>query len=410
MPAYNEEVVIVGCVSSALKSDYPDFEVIVVSDGSKDRTVELVVKEFDMEITTADPGKSPIATKQVRAVYRCRRDPRLTVIDKAPSGAKADAVNCGINHSSKDWVVIMDADEILPHDTLTKCMTEIVHTPGNVVAAGATLLPTNGGDIQDYQMVEARVSRNKWVGPQIVEYLAAFLASRPGMAAFDALSIVSGGFGLYRRDILNAVGGLAQGSLGEDLDLVMRIHTHMIDRNEPYRLIQVPEAIVWTEFPSTKAVLKRQRVRWHRGLREVMHDYRYALLRPKYGRFGSMALAQMFFFEWVAPMIEGTGYALMLVLLLTRRVTIGVAVSTWVAAEAFGVLVAMISVVIATMHINIYRRFSDKVLLMFWACYMQFGFRQITLIWRLGALRKAKTHVWGEMTRAGFGPTAAKKA
>lgn len=409
MPAYNEEVVIVGCVTSALASDYPNVEVIVVSDGSKDRTIEVVIEAFEMERDTGIHGTDHIHTKHIRAVYRSTKEPRLLLIDKDPSGAKADGINCAINFSRMPWVAIMDADELLNRDTLRKCMTEAVHTPGNVVCVGTTLLPTNEGNIVDFEMIEARVARNKWVGFQIVEYLSAFMSSRPGQAAFHALTFVSGGFGLYRRDVLLLVDGQKHGSLGEDLDLATRVHRYMRDNKIPYEFVQVPEAIVWTEFPFTKAVLQRQRLRWHRGLREIMNDYKDLILRPKYGKFGMISLGQMFLFEWCAPIIEGIGYAVLATLLLAGRVTPVMAFSMWMMSQSFGTLMSVLSVSIASKYVDVYRRTSDRMWLLMWAILMQFGYRQLTLYWRLMSFRTPKVKGWGEMTRAGFGPTPAKK-
>ncbi len=409
MPAYNEEVVIVGCVTSALASDYPNIEVIVVSDGSKDRTVEVVIEAFNMEIDTGVHGTHHIETKHIRAVYRSVTEPRLLLIDKDPSGAKADGINCAINFSRMPWVAIMDADELLNRDTLRKCMIEAVHTHGNVVAVGTTLLPTNEGHIVDFEMIEARVARNKWVGFQIVEYLSAFMSSRPGQASMHALTFVSGGFGLYRRDVLLLVDGQKHGSLGEDLDLATRVHRYMRDHNIAYEFVQVPEAIVWTEFPFTKVVLQRQRLRWHRGLREIINDYKDLILRPRYGRFGMVSLGQMFLFEWCAPIVESIGYIIIFLLVTTGRVKPMAAFSMWSMSQAFGMMMAVVSVNIASKHIDVYRRTSDRFWLLTWAILMQFGYRQLTLYWRLTSFREPKVKGWGEMTRAGFGPTPAPK-
>ncbi len=409
MPAYNEEVVIVGCVTSALASDYPNVEVIVVSDGSKDRTLEVVIEAFQMERDNGIHGVDQIHTKNIRAVYRSTKEPRLMLIDKDPSGAKADGINCAINFSRMPWVAIMDADELLNRDSLRKCMTEAVHTPGNVICVGTTLLPTNEGNIVDFEMIEARVARNKWVGFQIVEYLSAFMSSRPAQAGMHALTFVSGGFGLYRRDILLLVDGQKHGSLAEDLDLATRVHKYMRDNKLPYEFVQVPEAIVWTEFPFTKEVLKRQRLRWHRGLREFMNDYSGIIGRPRYGKWGVLSLGQMYLFEWCAPLIETAGYTIMLLLLLSGRVTPMSSFSMWAMSQSFGMLMSVLSVTIASKYVDVYRRTSDRLWLLMWAVLMQFGYRQLTLYWRLSSFKTPKVKGWGEMTRAGFGPTPAKK-
>jgi cellulose synthase/poly-beta-1,6-N-acetylglucosamine synthase-like glycosyltransferase len=408
MPAYNEEVVIVGCVSSALKSDYPNLEIVMVSDGSKDRTVELVVAAFEMEPDTGIHGPSNFKTKNIRALYRSAKEPRLVVIDK-DNGSKADAVNCAVNFSRMPWVAIMDADELLNRDSIRKCMTEAIFTPGNVVCIGTTLLPTNEGNVVDFNMVEARVARNKWAGFQLVEYLSAFIMSRPGQAAMNALAFVSGGFGIYRKDVLLATGPLTHPSLGEDLDFSIRVHKHMRDSNLPYKFLQVPEAVVWTEFPSTRQVLKRQRVRWHRGLKEVMDVYKGIIVQPKYGRFAFISLGHMYAFEWCAPLVEAFGYFLTILLMVSQRISPSTTFKVWAVSQSFGTLLSVLSVMTAAKHIDQYRRLSDRARLLMWAVLLQFGYRQITLYWRLSSLKKTQTKVWGEMTRTGFGPVPAKK-
>ncbi len=222
-------------------------------------------------------------------MWRSRTEPRLLVVDKDPSGAKADGSNCAINFSTKPWVAVMDADELVDPTAVLRCMAQATYTPGNVVAVGVTLLPTNECEIIDRRVVRSMVARNPWVGLQTIEYLGAFCISRPGMSEIGAMPIVSGGFGLFRRDVLLAVGGYEHGSLGEDLDLVVRIHRHHLEREIPYRIIQVPEAVVWTEFPPNRAVLRRQRIRWHRGLRQVMDAHRVVVGRPRYGALGCSA-------------------------------------------------------------------------------------------------------------------------
>jgi cellulose synthase/poly-beta-1,6-N-acetylglucosamine synthase-like glycosyltransferase len=409
MPAYNEEVVIVGCVSAALKSDYPNLEIVVVSDGSKDRTVASVVEAFNMRPDDGARGENRFHTKDIKAIYRCLEEPRLVVIDKAASGSKADAVNCAINFSRMPWVVIMDADELLNRDSVRKCMTEALHTPGNVVCVGTTLLPTNEGEVVDYTMVKAKVARNKWAGFQLVEYLSAFIMSRPGQAALGSLTFVSGGFGIYRRDILMEVGPLKHPSLGEDLDYAIRVHKHLREKNIPYVFLQVPEAIVWTEFPSTLKVLKRQRMRWHRGLREIMNDYRNLIGKRTYGRFGILSLGQLYMFEWLAPIIEAVGYVISLLLLVTGRVTPMQMFSIWAMSQSFGTLLSVVSVMTASRHIEEYQTLRDRLRLLKWAFLLQFGYRQLTLYWRVASLKKQKVATWGEMTRAGFGPAAAGK-
>ncbi len=406
MPGYNEEVTIVGSVTSALALDYPDLEIIVINDGSKDRMMEVLIEAFDMEKMGGPVVNGPIHTAEIRGVYRSKIDSRLVVLDKAPAGAKADAANAGMNFSTKPWCVVMDADELVDADLLIRCMTEMTHDPGNVVAIGVTLMPTNECVIENLKVVKPMVAKNPLVGFQTVEYLGAFIVSRPGMAQIGAMPIVSGGFGIFLRSAVLRVGGLKHPSLGEDLDLVVRINRSFHEAGEPYKILQVPEAVGWTEFPMHRAVLKRQRMRWHRGLREVLKDHRAVVGNPKYGTFGMFGMMQMFAFEWLAVFIEAAGYVVMLLSLLFGKINLGITFSAWLVTQAIGLFIAMSGVWTSSRYINVYKGPRNVALLVFWAFAAQFGYRQMTVWWRVRSMF-GKNAAWGAMPRVGFGTTTA---
>ena len=401
MPAYNEEVVIVEAVRSALSMNYDDLEIIVVNDGSSDRTVDVLVEAFSMIELRSPPSSGPIACQSVLRVFRSKFDDRLVVVDKTRAGSKGDGVNCGINMATKEWVVVMDGDELVDPDALLRCMTQMRHTPGEVGAIGVTLLPTNGCDVSRGRVVTPRVSSNIVVGFQIVEYLSAFVMSRPGMAEIDALPIISGGFGVFRRSELVAIGGFPHPHLGEDLEIVVRMRRKWKETGSNLRVIQVADAIVWTEFPSKVDSLRRQRMRWHRGLRQVLSAHRDAIGRPRYGSFGTIGLMVMFLFEWVAPFIEVLGYfaAILLGMIDFSRLRSGFGML--VAAQLLGVLITTSSVWTATNHLGVYRGWKDTLRLLAFAVGSQFGFRQLTLYWRMRSLSK-KSQAWGAMQRVGY--------
>jgi cellulose synthase/poly-beta-1,6-N-acetylglucosamine synthase-like glycosyltransferase len=409
MPAYNEEVVIVDTVTSALAMSYANLEICVVSDGSKDRTVEVLVEAFNMVETVIPPIAGPLHAAPIRAIYRTHGDSRLVVVDKAAAGSKGDALNCGLNVATKEWVVVMDGDELVEPDALLRCMTEVMHTNDHVIAVGVSLLPTNECDVENGRVTLPRVAKNPVVGFQLVEYLSAFIMSRPGMAAIDAMPIVSGGFGVFRRQSLLDVGGYPHPHLGEDLEVVVRMHRACREKGESYRVLQVPDAIVWTEFPPNLKILKRQRMRWHRGLRQVIKAHRSVLGRRKYGRFGSIGLGVMYFFEWVAPFIEVIGYSLAIVLAIIYPETAGNSIGLMVATQVLGIFITTSSVWTATHFLGVYKSWKDTARLLMYAVVGQFGFRQLTLYWRMRSLSK-KNNGWGTMTRVGHGAKAAAGA
>ena len=401
LPAYNEEAVITYSSGNALAQDYANLEVIVVNDGSKDNTAQVMFDAYDMELVEESPQSTPIETEEIFGIYRSRRDERLWFIDKAPAGAKADNANVGINLASHPWVVIMDADEFMETDAITRCMVEIMAAPDDVIGVGTTLLPANDIVIDGSHIVQREASRNYWVGCQLIEYLTAFIISRPGMAHMGALPIISGGFGLYRREALLTIGGYDKHHIGEDMDLCIRLHRYHLERDIPYRIVQAPEAIIWTEFPGDRKILKRQRMRWHRGLRQIVGDNGQYIPRRKYGNFGRFGIGTLYFFEWWGPLIEGAGWFVMGGLLLLGWVNLTNAIAMLVATQLIGQVIAVLSVAVAVSTFGFYSQPSDLKRMLWWAVCMNWGFRQQSLWWRLRSILPGDTS-WGEMPRAGF--------
>ncbi len=402
LPAYNEEAVIAHSTGNALAQDYPNLEVIVVNDGSKDNTLNVLVETFDMDVVDDNPTSGPIETQPLRTIFRSRVDDRLWLVDKDPAGAKADNANVGVNMANNPWVVIMDADEFMESDVMTRCMVEVMAQPDNVIAVGTTLLPGNDIVIDGSQIVDRQASRNYWVGCQLIEYLTAFVISRPGMAHVSAMPIISGGFGLFRRDVITDLGGYVHGHLGEDMDLVIKMHRYHLENDIPYRVVQAPEAIVWTEFPPVRSVLKRQRMRWHRGLKLIVGDTMDMIGRPRYRNFGRYGVGTLHLFEWWGPIIEGLGWIIMAALLLLGWVDVGNALAMLLATQLIGQVVAMLSVAVGVSTFGFYSRPKDLAYMLLWAVCMNWGFRQMSLWWRLRSIAPSKKTTWGEMPRAGF--------
>jgi cellulose synthase/poly-beta-1,6-N-acetylglucosamine synthase-like glycosyltransferase len=416
MPAFNEAVVIVDCVGSALRLDYPELEIIVVSDGSTDETVEAMIEAFSMSEVPAPKnlGNGTIVGERIRhapirRLFRSHLYPNLVVVDKTPAGAKGDGGNCGAALATKPWIAVMDADELVDKHTLIRAMTEIVNTNANVVACGVTLLPTNECHVEDSTVVEARVPRNFWAGVQLVEYLAAFFMSRPGLAAVDALHVVSGGFGIFKREALFAVEGFTHPHLGEDMDLIVKLHRYHSEHHIPYKVLQVPEAIVWTEFPSNRAVLKRQRMRWHRGLRQIVTANKRVTFNRRYGSFGMVGMPTIVFFEWYSVFLESAGWLLLIFMMTFGGGSIRTAVWLMAISQLIGACATTAGIVTGCRITGQYRRPMDRLRLFGFAVISQVGYRQLTLYWRLRSLF-GKAQAWGVMPRTGFSsPAVAKK-
>ena len=302
MPAHNEEASIRVAVRNLLELDYPELEFIVVNDGSQDRTLGEMREEFHLRPVRA-VYVAELKSAPVRGLYRSSVDPRLLVVDKEPVGSKADAVNAGLNAATSPYVCIVDADSMLERDALLRIMVPILADPKRVVAVGGIIRVLNGSEIANGELRRARLPRKSIEVIQVIEYLRAFLIGREAWSQGNMLMIISGAFGLFRTDLVRAVGGYRPGTIGEDFDLVARLHKHLLEKRAEYCIHFVPDPMCWTEVPSDLKSLRRQRARWQKGLLDVLWLTRGMLFRPRYGRIGFFALPYLWLFEFAAPVI-----------------------------------------------------------------------------------------------------------
>jgi len=384
-PAHNEEKSIRVAVRNLLDLDYPQLEVIVVNDGSEDRTLDEMRVEFRLRPVRAvyvpEAKSAP-----VRGLYRSEVNASLLVIDKEPAGSKADAVNAGLNAATSPYVCIVDADSVLERDALLRIMVPIMADPKRVVAVGGIIRVLNGSEIAGGQLKHVRLPRKGIEVIQVIEYLRAFLIGREAWGQGNMLTIISGAFGVFRTDLVRAVGGYRSDTIGEDFDLVARLHRHLLEKRVDYRILFVPDPMCWTEVPSDLQSLGRQRARWQKGLLDVLWPNRDMLFRPRYGRIGCFALPYLWLFELFAPVIEIAGI-----------VTIVLAASLGVLSREFFLQFLLFGYVFATV-ISIgsvlqeeitYKRYNDwgDVIRLVSYCFLEhFPYRQLHMIWRLQGL------------------------
>jgi cellulose synthase/poly-beta-1,6-N-acetylglucosamine synthase-like glycosyltransferase len=401
VPAYNEQKTIEASVTSILALHYRNYEVVVVNDGSKDDTLEALRHAFDLyEVPRTYP--ETISTKPLRALYRSRARTKLVVIDKE-NGGKADSLNAAINASRFPLVIAVDADTLIEPDALLR-LTRPFLLGRRVAAVGGTVRVANGCVVKHGQVTDARVPRRLLPGIQVVEYLRAFLFGRLGWNRLGGNLIISGAFGLFRKDHLLAVGGYDASSIVEDLDLVVRLHRHLRSHKIPYEIPFIPDPVAWTEVPETLAVLAQQRGRWQRGLVAAMWRYRGMLFNPRYGRVGLIAVPFYTFGEMLAPLVEVFGYVITVAGLALGVVNVSFALLFMLVAWGYGMLLSLWAVVLEEVSFHRYRRFGDLARLVLFATLENFGYRQCGVWWRLRAFftRRARRQVWGEMTRRGF--------
>jgi cellulose synthase/poly-beta-1,6-N-acetylglucosamine synthase-like glycosyltransferase len=399
VPAYNEQKTIVTSVHAMLQLSYSQYEIIVINDGSTDDTIGVLQREFSL-VPFPEAYRSRLPTKPVRTIYRSTVYPNVRVIDKE-NGGKADSLNVGINTSRYPLFCAVDADSILQRDSLQRVAQPFLEDP-TVIAAGGTIRLANGCQVSGGFLEKIGLPKSKLAMIQIVEYLRAFLFGRMGWSPLNAMLIISGAFGLFRKESVIKAGGYLAGTIGEDMELVVRLHKLYRLAGRPYRIVFVPDPICWTEAPENLKTLKVQRIRWQHGLSDSLGLHLNLLFHRKGGAVGWFAFPFMLIFEWFAPVIEVLGYIFMIVFFILGIIPNEIMWIFLMVSIGFGLLLSVSGLLLEEMSFHIFPRTRHLVWLLFAVVIENFGYRQLTSIWRLmGLLRwmtgsKAK---WGEMKR-----------
>jgi cellulose synthase/poly-beta-1,6-N-acetylglucosamine synthase-like glycosyltransferase len=406
VPARNEEKGIVESVRSLLALDYPELEVIVVNDGSTDGTLDVLRRSFDL-VRTSILHVSEIPTMPVRGVYMSAKDRRLLVLDKASCGRKADALNAALNAASSPFVCAVDADAVLEQDALLRVMAPALTDPGRVIASGGIVRIVNGSSVEHGAIREVRLPRTLIETLQVVEYLRAFLIGRQGWAQFNLLVIISGAFGVFRRDLCRQIGGFRTSAIGEDMDLIVRMHRYARDHGDAYRVAFVPDPVCWTEAPSGYRSLAKQRARWQNGLADVLWRNRDMMLNPRYGRIGLIAIPYQWLFELLAPFVEVFGWATMLVAAALGALSASFFAEFMLFGYLFGTLISIGSIVIEEMTYHRYNNPRD-LLRLIGVCFLEhIPYRPLNCLWRIQGMWEFATgkNAWQMIDRVGLAGT-----
>lgn len=403
IPAHDEEATITGSIRALLRSHYSSLEVMVIDDGSTDGTIAALEREFDLVEVSRVP-RAALVTKPVRQTYVSASEPRLTVLAKE-NGGKADALNAGLRYASTPLVCAIDADTMLDTQALARLVWEFESQP-DTIAAGGIVRVLNGSAIRDGRIEEVRTPKSLVVNIQILEYLRAFLGGRIAWSRLGMLMIISGAFGLFRREAVLEAGGYDTGSIGEDAELVLRLHRTFRDRGEPKRIIFFPDPICWTEVPESLSVLARQRDRWQRGMIEMLLAHRAMMLRPRYGPVGMFAMPFFAAFEAFGPLIELTSYLVVAVGLATGVLPVFWFVVFLGLSVAFGFALSCLTLLMEERAYSRYPSWHCLRRLLVAAALENFGYRQLMAFVRARAWLNLvrKRGVWGEMVRIGFEP------
>ncbi|HYL73003.1 MAG TPA: glycosyltransferase, partial [Bryobacteraceae bacterium] len=378
-PAYNEAMTIRQSVRAMLQISYPEFEVVVINDGSKDRTLQELIDEFDL-VPSARYHGGDLETEPVNAVYESRRKIPLVVIDKQ-NGGKADALNAGINASLYPLVCTVDSDSLLEPDALLQVAAPFVEDP-RVIACGGLVRVANNCGIRNGRVIQTGLSKSWVVRFQVVEYLRAFLGGRIAFSSMNSLLIISGAFGVFSKKVVVGAGGYHTDTVGEDMELVTRMHEYALREKMEYRIVFLPDPVCWTEVPDKLEILRRQRNRWQRGTLETLWLHKGMFFRPSSGWLGMFALPYFALFEGLGPLVELTGYVITIVGLALGIFSWKMALLFFIAAVLYGMILSTAAVVLEEMTLKRYPELKNLFALIAAGILESLGFKQLLTVWR----------------------------
>jgi cellulose synthase/poly-beta-1,6-N-acetylglucosamine synthase-like glycosyltransferase len=402
VPAFNEELTIVESIRALLALHYEPRELVIVNDGSSDGTLALLERTFQL-VAAPVAFEQPLRSAPIRGVYRSASEPDLVVVDKDNGGAKADAANAGINVASGVLVLVIDADTVLEADALSRAVLPFLEDPATV-AVGANVGIANGCQIDHGRIGKVALPLNWLARFQVVEYMRAFLLLRLACAATQTVVLISGAFGLFRRDAVVAVGGYDRTAIGEDMDLTIRLQRYFRARGEPVRIAYDPNPLAWTQAPEDWRSLHAQRCRWRRGLLQALWRYRGMIGNPRYGAVGLGSLPYIAFFDGLGPLLEGAGY-----LVTFAAAALGFLDWTYfglmlTVSVLFGAAATMLAILLNDVTTRQYTRGPELALLVAVAILESLGYRQVNALWGWIGTVQAMTGKsgWGPMRRHAF--------
>lgn len=395
VPAYNEEVTIVDSINSLLNLNYPSYEIIMINDGSKDQTVAKVISHFNLK-KVSKPYRKLIPTNEALDIYEGNGKIKIILVDKV-NGGKSDALNMGINVCSFPTFLCIDADSMLQSDALQKIVEPFLEDD-QMVAVGGDVKISNNLVIDNGEILSIEKPEKLIVIFQIIEYLRVFLNSRISLNGINGNLIISGAFGLYNKQAVVNVGGYTNGLMGEDMEIIMKIHSFYLKNKISYKTSYVPDAICWTQVPEEVKVLKRQRRRWHVGLAQSLKRHRYMFLNPKYGLIGMVSFPYFLFFEYLTPFLEVIGLVTITLSFLLGIIDLNFFLFYLLVYMGFNIIVSMISIIIERYMFSSTMTNKITFQLILFSILESFGYRQIISLFRMGNIFK-KSHNWGEMTR-----------
>ena len=399
VPAHNEEVTIIDSITSLLHLSYQKVEIIIVNDGSKDSTMQRVLDHFELK-EVKRPIHKQINCKEIKSIYEGDIEGKRIVLVDKQNGGKSDALNTGINVSRYPLFLCMDADSILQYDSLEKIVVPFLESD-DVVAVGGNIRVANQATIKEGRIVKMDPPKKWLVMFQMIEYFRVFLMSRVAMNGLNSNLIISGAFGLYNKKAVIKVGGYTTDVMGEDMDLIVKLHCYYRKNNLPYHIEYVPDAVCWTQVPERISVLNSQRKRWHIGMGQALFSHSFMFFRPRYGTVGMISYPYFVLFEYITPLLEILGILTIALSYLFHFINLKFLIFFLVFYMVFNIVISWISIIFCNYLFSESLSLKDVFKLLAVSLFECIGYRQMCSLFRIGAFlgtRKGK-HKWGDMER-----------
>lgn len=404
-PAFNERETIIENIRTLLSLYYNNYEVIIVNDGSKDDTLEKIIQAYELEkVNYYFDYRLPC--ERIKGVYKSlnRSFKKLTVIDKR-NGGKADSLNAGLNVSRNELVVSIDADSIMEPDALLKLVKPFMESKGRrVIGAGGVIRIANSCEISEGHIQKINLPRRFLPRAQVMEYTRAFLMGRMAWSELDGLLLISGALGMFDREIVISAGGYSTKTVGEDMELVVRIRRYMVDHGMDYDVVYIPDPLCWTEVPSSVKVLARQRSRWTRGTLETLITHRGLFFNAKYGKLGLLGYPYWLFFEYLAPIVEFLGILWFTFLAVTHRLNWPFFLLLFGFVYFFAVSLSIWAVLFEEVTFHKYEKRRDVLRLVGIAFLEPLFYHPLVMLMSIKGNIEKLLHInkWGKMERKGF--------
>lgn len=412
-PAFNEERTIIQNISGLLNLKYPDFEIIVVNDGSRDTTLEKVIEHFDL-VKANQYYEMNIPTAEVRSIYKSRNKAfsHLTVVDKN-NGGKSDALNTGLNLAANDLFLALDVDCIVEPDALLRMVKPFLEVSDReCIATGCVIRVANSCEIVNGQIRKIHYPKNLWAKFQVLEYFRAFTLGRMAWKRLNGLLIISGAFGLFSRERAIAVGGYDVNTVGEDLEIVLRMRKYMHDvEKKKYIVSFIPDPVCWTEVPESFRILSRQRKRWTRGAVETIRKHRNVFFNPRYGVMGLLAFPNLVLFEWLAPIVQFIGFGYVLFMTIFGLINTHTFILLLLFVISFALMYSFFGIFYEAYTYNKYKGTGYLFAAFIVAFFETLLYQPLNMYFAImgnyeAFIRRNIKNKWGEMTRKGFQPTS----